>query len=577
MAITYNAGTDTITVTGYTEATPCNFTDVYNADVAGSWGKVTKQGTCQYRLDMETLQIGDGSTSTWFKDTNKEILFSYYTNGVYWTTLEIKANANFQLGVLNTTGSEDFGDDGCAIWYRDGLNAAYTAGKWDNYGNLKLYECAFNNFEPNTKGHVIDTHSTGTIKSYDCISKFPYAIQLSNVVSSDIKRLTVIKAAIALRVNTGTDTFEGVNIFKSLSSNVFVEGGGIATFKNCYMPDNSSGFPTKTIRIHTGGGTINIINSTRADYPIYWTVDGYVYYKYEFDLKLIDKNGAAIDSAKVKLWDKLDAIVTNVSTNSSGVITTQTLTTIRKTKNTTTTSITTDYTPHEMRIYKYGKSMQSSKSNIEKKTDWALTMYADDNITQTTEATVAAYTGITVDHTLNTITISENHTLAEIYDYCQYDIIAAAYQLDQSMHTSDGVNFVSEYSFIVNTGITVTATNQKLTMESGYSYTLTGTAQFTGIIATTTTTRIPIKLMNIIDGSRYWVGKESDGSTIFEGTQSGSGTVTGYYEHTANINIDIRVRKSSAAVKYKPWVGEGTLSAEAFSLRIRQILDSIIS
>lgn len=36
MAITYTVGTNTITVTGYTEVTPCNFTDLYNADKAGT-------------------------------------------------------------------------------------------------------------------------------------------------------------------------------------------------------------------------------------------------------------------------------------------------------------------------------------------------------------------------------------------------------------------------------------------------------------------------------------------------------------------------------------------------------------
>ena len=33
--ITYNSGTNTITVTGYTEATPCTFQDIYNADKTG--------------------------------------------------------------------------------------------------------------------------------------------------------------------------------------------------------------------------------------------------------------------------------------------------------------------------------------------------------------------------------------------------------------------------------------------------------------------------------------------------------------------------------------------------------------
>ena len=44
MAISYDAGTDTITVTAGTEAVPITFTDIYNADVAGAWGQVTKTG-----------------------------------------------------------------------------------------------------------------------------------------------------------------------------------------------------------------------------------------------------------------------------------------------------------------------------------------------------------------------------------------------------------------------------------------------------------------------------------------------------------------------------------------------------
>ena len=36
MAITYSSATNTITVTAYTSGTPCNFTDLYNADKAGT-------------------------------------------------------------------------------------------------------------------------------------------------------------------------------------------------------------------------------------------------------------------------------------------------------------------------------------------------------------------------------------------------------------------------------------------------------------------------------------------------------------------------------------------------------------
>ena len=69
MAITYNAGTNVITVTGYTAGTPCTFLDVWNADQAGGWGVITRQCSHQYCLSAQ-LDIGDGSTVTYFGDKN---------------------------------------------------------------------------------------------------------------------------------------------------------------------------------------------------------------------------------------------------------------------------------------------------------------------------------------------------------------------------------------------------------------------------------------------------------------------------------------------------------------------------
>ena len=49
------------------------------------------------------------------------------------------------------------------------------------------------------------------------------------------------------------------------------------------------------------------------------------------------------------------------------------------------------------------------------------TLFTDPNISQTTKATVAAYSGISIDHTDKEITISASHTLDEIYDYIKYN------------------------------------------------------------------------------------------------------------------------------------------------------------
>lgn len=545
--IAYSAGTNTITVTGYTEATPCNFTDIYNTDVAGSWGVVTRQCMNQFCFDCK-LVIGDSSTATWFSDVSKMVVFTDIFTGNNQVLIELLNNSHFTLGELlnvNTLST----NKGCMIFVKT----------------------------PSYIGDLVSCRSeaspTAVAKFYGCIFQVETTVKMYiyKLLYGEMYNCRVENGII---LNTLTLTMDSIAVSKSERGATSAYGTSM-TLKNIRATDIST-YSFFGYMITADSSLVNaVFDSASWAVTLYPTSTGVLYRQYEFALTLVDSAGSGVPTTKVKIWDKDAGLVTNTTTNASGVLATQTLN--YGYYNQAGGNTPTMKTPHEMRIYKYGKSMLSSKSSIEAKTDWALTMLTDAHITQTTEATVAAYTGITINHTAETITISENHTLDEIYDYCQYDIISSTKQLDQTIHTSDGVNFVSEYSFVVNTGITVTATDQKLSMVSGETYTLTGTAQFTGIIATTTTTRIPIKLTNIVDGSRYWVGKQSDGTNIFEGTQSGSGTVTGYYEHTANTDIDIRVRKSSAPVKYKPWVGEGTLIADTFSLRIRQIQDSIVT
>ncbi len=89
MAITYNAGTDTITVTAGTAGAPNTFTDIYNADVAGGWGQVTK--TSNLFVFSAKLQVGDGSTATYLHDTFKKVILNEI-----WT---IKNNAELKTGL----------------------------------------------------------------------------------------------------------------------------------------------------------------------------------------------------------------------------------------------------------------------------------------------------------------------------------------------------------------------------------------------------------------------------------------------------------------------------------------------
>lgn len=80
-------------------------------------------------------------------------------------------------------------------------------------------------------------------------------------------------------------------------------------------------------------------------------------------------------------------------------------------------------------------------------------------ITETVEATVSAYTGITIDHATNTLTISSTHSVEEIYDYVYYDLVQTANLSEPEWFTStDGINFSCTYNIVNTSVITGTGT-----------------------------------------------------------------------------------------------------------------------
>lgn len=573
MPATYDSGTNTITITAYTEATPCNFTDIYNADVAGGWGKVTVQGSTQFYFTCK-LKIGDGSTTTWFADESKQILFAdNIVSTHYQPIIDVTVNATFRLGILlNSTKKTTW--KGCTIISLENTYAEAII-KGVTGADILLFGSGF--YKPSgTQPLVLDYLST-TSKVYDCILSWGRIYRAdADIYNVDIQNGGTASFMPSANI-VGVDRLNLTGCCVALMSNA---ASSPVTFRNVYarncglVVSGCTATYASFCRMYNSSAHHIIIDADTDLWNFTWSGStGRWIRKYSFDLQLVDTTGTGIDSVKVKMWDSSDSIVTNATTNSSGVLATQTLNYGYYQQS--TGNAPTLETPHESRVYKYGKLMLSSKSSIEAKTDWAFTMRTDIHITQTTEATVAAYTGITVNHATETITISENHILDEIYDYCQYDIIGSTKQIDQTIHTADGVNFVSEYSFIVNTGITVTATNQKLTIATGESYTLTGTANFTGIIADSTATRVPIVLADVVDGTRYRIEITSSGVMIAEGTQSGSGTISSYYEHTTDIGITVVARKGSAAPRYLPYRTTGTLLAEKFVLTVNQIVDDI--
>jgi hypothetical protein len=179
--ITYNAGTNTITVVGGSSGSPHNFTNVYNADVLGGWGKVTKQGTNQFDFQAK-LQIGDDSTQTYFTDTYKQISFLtniFTENGQ--NKILVMDKASFTLGKQSANLKQGYG--GCNIISNETIYYGSLIKPNSNTSTciINFFGCSFSTTETSTDQWVQGS------KIYDCTFTFAAYLHTSTYTTGDIQ------------------------------------------------------------------------------------------------------------------------------------------------------------------------------------------------------------------------------------------------------------------------------------------------------------------------------------------------------------------------------------------------------
>ena len=189
-------------------------------------------------------------------------------------------------------------------------------------------------------------------------------------------------------------------------------------------------------------------------------------------------------------------------------------------------------------------------------------------ITETDEATVGAYTGIAVDHTTNTLTISSTHSVEEIYDYVYYDLVQTANLSEPEWFTStDGINFSCTYD-IVNTSV-ITGTG---TITTTQQYTGGGTSSVTIVDSTGTFNNMTIT--GLIANSRVRVNNVTDNIELYNSVVAGTSvTIPSFW--TTNKTLDIRVTNVSGLTAYLPYQAAWSLTATGASFLVAQELDSV--
>lgn len=294
---------------------------------------------------------------------------------------------------------------------------------------------------------------------------------------------------------------------------------------------------------------------------------------YSYIPLVMDDASVDIEDMRLYIEDTDGTEVINKLSDSDGEYTENLL--VRGTYKASDNGVIVAETPHLIRFrhydYVFKEFMHTADSPFRSNVG-----FVDSPFVDVAESTAAAYTGITISAGSELITISANHTLQEIYDYIQWWATESG-NIDENvpLSTSDGINFVilPDWDLTINTGITVTAANQTLTFSGSGSWTLTGTAVFTGLMTDASKARVPITLSNIVTGSRIYIEK-TDHTSIHNAVLTGT-TLTVYYEETADTNVNITIAHASGTPTYKRWVLSNVTVTKAagFSGVVSQQLD----
>lgn len=291
-------------ITGYSSSTPCTFADIKTYDSSNGINAVTNIEGNIYILDC-SLIIGDGSTATYFKDTNKVIIM----HGIIYTM----AYGNFQLG---NVGANGFPKDGCYLQMRDDANnrtfgfngkqASAITKLYDTKQNFGTYtqqgatgceykSVQFSNVHAQVYGGLFDR-----VTFSDCWDGFRVSYTFSTA-PNDIK---VGSCASGIYVG-----FLSANYYDVYN---MVFGEDISTRHFGIMSSNSNGLK---FRLYDPVGYDTSKVSPRSDATDCWIAEYYT-----VSIRIVDKDNNPIENAHVILTNASSEILSGDS-DSNGEVT----------------------------------------------------------------------------------------------------------------------------------------------------------------------------------------------------------------------------------------------------------------
>ena len=324
------------------------------------WGVIWDKGNNQYQLDA-LFQVGDGVTSTCFKEWDRQIVFSDFGFGVGSYLITAKANAVCQLGYL-VDESKKATSLGCSVI---SVSTIYHhLFKRETGATFNLYSCQARAGYASklVQGNALIGNMSRIWNTL--LNRVWPDWNLEDIVP-DIYNMTITSSNWGFRYNGGA-TLTLSRIF-TLDTNQ-----SVAQYGSGDLIIWDSEFIKETGIYYNGfSGNTYLINCLKESWEITWTgtpKTGSLYRQYTLDLKVSDKEDTAISGAAVKIYDQDGNLVADLASGADGKIAQQHLNYKRYYWDGAATAVQ-DYYPYRLVISKAGYETYEDKLDLDRKMD----------------------------------------------------------------------------------------------------------------------------------------------------------------------------------------------------------------
>ena len=355
-SITFDVGTRTITVLGFTQSDKCKALDIWNEDNTNGWNVFKKLGDHSFAFDNICLQVGNGSIESWFGDINVQILWDNAT--VEQEAIYVTDNGHFSSGLLLDS-ERKITSKGCSFYFD---NYYYIYG--EEGCDFEFYDTKFVDFS-----YLMENYVEGNQTFYSCTFTNWYAVDVAETSNSVFWNVLIQDSGFAVYMETSPLLFDNVKVLKADHLLYIQEPFNLTDFYGRNATDES-------FYVSVGSGNINLINPDVDAWTFNWENPAYnlvnVFRKYQFHLTVFFQNGSFTQNANVTICNDFLGLSYSWLTYANGSIPQQVFSMGHY--NATGGDTIYDYNPYNLTITFDGYETYSTLINITKKEDLKITL-----------------------------------------------------------------------------------------------------------------------------------------------------------------------------------------------------------